>query len=86
MLAGEIGRGDGKQRGDAGIGNIGILARRLVRVDQAAQVMDAHAKMPFMRPAAGTVQGGLVSAAGTVQCRLQHAVQIGTQSLGTGPG
>ena len=74
-----------RQGADRGIGDIGVLHRRLVRADEAAQVVDADAELPFVRPAARGVQRDLVSARRLRQDRAKLVRQRSAQTLRARP-
>ena len=62
MPARELGRDDGKQRSDRGVGDIGILAARLLGADQRTQMVNVGAELPFMRSAACRIQRPFIAA------------------------
>ena len=82
----EVARDHARQRANRGVGDVGVLHRRLVRADQPAQVMDADAELPFVRPAARGVQRDLVAPGRLRQGRLQLCVERLAQPRGPRPG
>ena len=85
VAARELGRDHGRQRRQRRVRDVGVLLARFLGLDQPAQVVDAHAELPFVRPAPGGVERPFIPAIGGGHRAVERGRQFGTHRLESRP-
>ena len=85
VAARELGRDHGRQGCQRRVRDVGVLLARFLGLDQPAQVVDAHAELPFVRPAPGGVERPFIPAIGGGHRAVERGRQFGTHRLESRP-